>query len=116
MYGVIDTINRCFFLCFVVMMTFYCDSLHLGYPLHRENSPKKSLSGKTQGIWKFCQNTGNLVFSSCKFPDYKGKRYFYICRENSTFSFLKLDTLPRQFGVCNSHKSRKLAQGKFAIR
>ena len=31
-----------------------------GYPLHRENrenGQKKSLSGKTQGIWKFCQNT-----------------------------------------------------------
>ena len=29
-----------------------------GYPRHRENDPKTSLSGKTQGIWKFCQNTG----------------------------------------------------------
>ena len=32
-----------------------------GYPRHRENREnyqKKSLSGKTQGIWKFCQNTG----------------------------------------------------------
>ena len=31
-----------------------------GYPLHRENrenGQKYSLSGKTQGIWKFCQNT-----------------------------------------------------------
>ena len=46
-----------------------------------------SLSGKTQGIWKFCQNTGNLVCSSCKFPDYKGKGYFYICRENSQIYF-----------------------------
>ena len=30
------------------------------YPLHRENrnnDPKKSLQGKTQEIWKFCQNT-----------------------------------------------------------
>ena len=43
---------------------------------------KKNLSGKTQGIWKFCQNTGNLVCSSCKFPDSKGKRYFDICHEN----------------------------------
>ena len=33
--------------------------------------PKKSLSGKTQGIWKFYQNTGNLVWSSCTFPDSK---------------------------------------------
>ena len=35
-----------------------------GYPLHRENrenGKKNSLSGKTQGIWKFCQNTGNFI-------------------------------------------------------
>ena len=43
---------------------------------------KKSLSGKTQGILKFCQNTGNLVCSCCKFPDSKGKRYFDICHKN----------------------------------
>ena len=43
---------------------------------------KNSLSGKTQGIWKFCQNTRNLVCSSCKFPDSKGKRYFEICCKN----------------------------------
>ena len=42
----------------------------------------KSLSGKTQGIWKLWENTGNLVCSSCKFPDSRGKRYFEICREN----------------------------------
>ena len=47
-----------------------------GYPLHRENREsgrKKSMSGKTQGIWKCCQNTGNLVCSSFKFPDSKAK-------------------------------------------
>ena len=35
-----------------------------GYPRHRENrenGPKNSLSGKTQGIWKFCQNTGKTL-------------------------------------------------------
>ena len=53
-------------------------------------SPKKSLTGKTQGILKFGQNTENLVCSSCKFPDPKGKRYFDICRENSQI-VLKLD-------------------------
>ena len=59
-----------------------------GYPLHRENrenGQNNSLSGKTQGIWKFCQNIEILVCSSCKFPDSKGKRYFDICRENSQF-------------------------------
>ena len=56
-----------------------------GYPLHRENrenGPTISLSGKTQGIWKFCQNTGNFICSSCKISDSKVKRYFCICREN----------------------------------
>ena len=37
---------------------------------------KKSLSGKTQGIWKCCQNTGNLVFPLCKFLDSKDKNIF----------------------------------------
>ena len=38
-----------------------------GYPLHRENrknrenGQNKSLSGKTQGIWKFCQNTRKTI-------------------------------------------------------
>ena len=58
-----------------------------GYPLNRENGQKHSLSGKTQGIRKFCQNTGNLVCSSCKFPDSKGKQYFDICRENCQIVF-----------------------------
>ena len=34
-----------------------------GYPLHRENrenDKNNSLSGKTQGIWKFCQTQGIL--------------------------------------------------------
>ena len=52
---------------------------------------KKSLSGKTQGIWKFCKNTGNLVCSSCKFPDSKSKRYFGIAAKISKLC-LKLDT------------------------
>ena len=41
--------------------------LEAGYPLHRENRENdKKKSGKTQGIWKFCQNTGILVCSSCR--------------------------------------------------
>ena len=84
------------------------------YPRHRENrenGQKKSLSGKTQGIWKYCQNTGNLVFPLGKFPDSKGKRYFDISREN----FKTFLSLPNQFCICNCHKSRKLAQGKFVV-
>ena len=30
---------------------------------------------------KHRKNTGNLVCSTCKFPDFKSKRYFGICRE-----------------------------------
>ena len=44
----------------------------------KKNIPVKEKTGN-QGIWKSCQNTGNLVCSSCKFPDSKGKRYFDIC-------------------------------------
>ena len=47
---------------------------------------KKSLSGKTQGIWKFCQNTGNLVCSGCKFPDSKGKDVLIFATKISIFS------------------------------
>ena len=39
----------------------------------RENGERHPLSGETQGIWKFCQNTGksqgNVVCLSCKFPN-----------------------------------------------
>ena len=97
---------------------FYRFEFNTGYPLHRENrenGKKKSLSGKTHGIWKFCQNTGNLVCSSCEFPDSKGKRYFDICRENFQVFLRSWISLLSQFCVCNSHKSRKLAQGKFAV-
>ena len=52
---------------------------------------KKSLSGKTQGIWKFCQNTGNFVCSSCKFPDSKGKGYCDILPRKFPFFPQKLD-------------------------
>ena len=61
-----------------------------GYPLHRgnrENGQKHSLTGKTQEIWKFCQNTRKLVCSSCKFPDSKGKRYLNICCKSFQISF-----------------------------
>ena len=82
-----------------------------GYPRHRENrenrenGPKNSLSGKTQGIWKFCQNTGktkgilskhkentgNFVSSSCKCSDSKSKGYYDSWRQKNAFFFQKLD-------------------------
>ena len=75
---------------------------YAGYPRHRENrenGQKKSLSGKTQGIWKFCQNTGktqgivskhrentgNFVSSSCKCSDSKSKGYCDSCPEKIHF-------------------------------
>ena len=73
-----------------------------GSPRHRENrenGPKKTMSGKTQGILKFCQNTGNLVCASCKFPDSKDKGYFDICRENVKF-FLKAGKVCQVSFVC----------------
>ena len=65
-------------------------------------------------IWKFYKNTGNLVCSSCKFPDSKGKIYFIIWSEISIF-FWSWISLLSQFCVCNSRKWRKLAQGTFAV-
>ena len=46
------------------------DTDRVQYSLHRKNGLKvilQFLSGKTQGIWKFCQNAGNLFCSNCKF-------------------------------------------------
>ena len=72
---------------------------------------KKSLSGKTQGIWKCCQNTGNLIFSSCKLPNSKSKRYFDICYENFQLSFWGWKRWTGQFCVCNNYKF-VVGQGK----
>ena len=91
--------------------------------------PKNSLSGKTQGIWKCCQNTGKntgdfvkiqgilFVFcSSGKCSDSKSKGQCNICCKKITFFSRSWIGLPSQFCVCNSHKLCKLARGKFAVR
>ena len=86
-----------------------------GYPWHmenRKNGQKDSLSGKTQGILKYCQNTGNFVCSSCKFTDAKCKGYLL---RKCPFVSRSWTGLPSQFCACNSHKLCKLAQGKFAV-
>ena len=49
--------------------------------MHRENRENGHTKNPCQGICQFFQNTGNLVCSSCKFPDSKGKRYFNIFRK-----------------------------------
>ena len=77
-----------------------------GNPQHRENMENEKK--KTQGILIFFAktqgNTGNLVCSSCKFPDPKGKGYCDICRENSHYFPRSWIGLPSQFCVCNSCK------------
>ena len=88
-----------------------------GYPLHRENrenSQKYSLSGKTQGIWKFCKNTGNLVCSSREFPDSKGNRNFGVCLENLQFFWEAGESLASQFCVCISEKCVRKYRPKFS--
>ena len=67
----------------------------------RENTPK------TQGIW-FAQFVNSLILKVKDISIFAGK----IPPQK-----IKLDIcLPSQFGVCNSHKSHRLAQGKFAVR
>ena len=58
---------------------------------------------------EFCQNTGNFVCSSTKFPDSKVQGYCDICRRIFQFVFKNWMCLPSQF--CNL-ESLKLAQGK----
>ena len=91
-----------------------------GYPLHRENGPKRNPSqgntrnleilpnntGKTQGI-VFAQVVNSLIL--------KAKDISIFATNIPNFIF-KLDMSTKSVGVCNSHKSRKLAQGKFAVR
>ena len=66
---------------------------------------KTNLSGKTQRIWKCCQNTGNSVCASCKFPDSIGKRYFKKFQlkldksAKSSISSVEMD--PGDWHACN---------------
>ena len=116
-----------------------------GYPRHRENrenGPKNSLSGKTQGIGKFCQNTGNFVKTQgilskhrefCQNTGNFVKTQGILLAQVVNALILKVKDiavfaakknhffprswigLPSQFCVCNSHNLWKLAQGKFAV-
>ena len=58
---------------------------------------------KTQGIW-FAQVVNSLIL--------KVKDISVFAAKVSIFLRIWI----RQFCVCNSHKSRKLAQGKFTVR
>ena len=49
-----------------------------GYPLHKEN---REITGNFEILSKHRENTGNLVCSSCEFPDSKGKKYLDISFE-----------------------------------
>ena len=54
--------------------------------------PVRENTGNLEILPKHRENTGNLVCSSCKLPDFKGKRYFEICRKKISQKMLKLDT------------------------
>ena len=87
-------------------------------------APKNPCQGKHREFGNFAKTQGKhreFGCSSCKFPDSKSKRYFGICCENFQICIKKICffppswiTLPCQFCVCNSHKSHKFTQGKFA--
>ena len=81
---------------------------------NRENNPPKIHVNENTGNLEILPNS---VCSSCRFPISKGKEFCNVCRENLEFFFLKesLYCLPSQFSGCNSHKSRKFIQGKFAL-
>ena len=86
-----------------------------GYPRHRENrenrenGPKNSLSGKTQGIWKFCQKTGNFVKTQWIYFAHvvnalilKVKDIAIFAATKNLFFSRSWIGLPSQFCVCNS--------------
>ena len=69
---------------------------------------KKSLSGKTQGIWKFCQNTGKtqgvLFAQVVNSLILKVKDIAIFAAKISNFFSRSWIGLSSQFCVCNSHK------------
>ena len=89
-----------------------------GYPLHkqnRENGKKNPCQGKhrefgnfakIQGIWFAVKVVNSLIL--------KVKDISIFAAKISNF-FLNWISLLSQGCVCNSHKSRKLAQAKFAV-
>ena len=80
---------------------------------------KKSLSGKTQGSWKFCQNTGKtqgILFAQVvNSLILKVWDIAIFAAEISIFFPRSWIGLPSHFCICNSYKLCKLAQGKFAV-
>ena len=90
------------------------------YPLHmdnRVNGKNKSARENTRNLEilpKHREKTGNLVCSSCKFPDSQVKRYCDIyCK---SFHFFKARiSLPIQFCACNNQKPRQFSKGKFVL-
>ena len=85
-----------------------------GYPLHRENrgnGPNNSLSGETQGIWKFGQNTGKtrgIWFAQVVNPlVLKVKDISKFAMKNSNI-LLKLDNFYFLYGRLKGDKRRKV--------
>ena len=91
--------------------------LRAGYPLHRENGENgqtNSLSGKTQGIWKFAKTKGTWFAQVVHSLTLKVNNILKFAAKISNFFWLD-KSAKSKFYVCNSHKSRKLAQRKFAV-
>ena len=81
----------------------------------RENGgktiPVRENTGNLEILSKHRENS--LVCSSWKFPDSEGNDIsFNTCRENFLLSWISLSN---PVCVCNSDKSRKLEQGKYAV-
>ena len=74
--------------------------------------PVRENTGNLELLLKHRENTGNLVLQIVHSRFSEVNRYFDICCKN--FHFLG-GSWVSQFCVCYSHKSRKLAQGKFAV-
>ena len=88
-----------------------------GYPLHRENrenGQQNSLSRKT-GNLKILPKTQGIWFAQVVISVILKVKDISKSAVKSPIILLSLKSLPSQFCVCNSHKSCKLAQGKFVV-
>ena len=79
-----------------------------------ENDNENSLSGKTKGIWKICQNTGNLVDSKsiCKFSKSNTKWYYNTCSENFLFFPYKLNVSTKSDSLMGNSQITEFGKGK----
>ena len=93
-----------------------CDALSLQGP-HGTGKIVKVIpyQEKHREFGNFAKTRGNHMEFGCKVvnPLILKVRDIWIFAHKFLKSWI---CLPSQFGVCSSHKSRKLAQGKFAVK